>query len=202
MVSKKSSHGLVLGLFATASLLFHGGVIATTNDETKSEPAEQMGFVEWVVMKDTGLRMKARLDTGAKTSSLHATDIEGFEKNGEEWVRFRLPLDDHNDIDSPENEGIVLEFERPVERTVLIKRKGAPSQRRYVVLMEFCIAGKTHETQFSLTDRGRFTYPALLGRRFMADDNVLVDSTDSFLAEAECEYNAIEEIAELPEAEN
>jgi hypothetical protein len=36
----------------------------------------------------------------------------------------------------------------------------------------------------------------------MADDNVLVDSTDSFLAEAECEYNAIEEIAELPEAEN
>lgn len=201
MVSGKSSRSLVLGLVATMGLLFHGGAMASTKDQAKPEP-ERMGFVEWVVMKDTGLRMKARLDTGAKTSSLHATDIEGFEKDGEDWVRFRLPLDDHNDIDSPENEGLVLEFERPVERTVLIKRKGAPSQKRYVVRMEFCIAGKTHETQFSLTDRGRFTYPALLGRRFMGDDNVLVDSTDSFLAEADCEYNAIDKIAELPEAKS
>lgn len=201
MVSGKSSRSLALGLVATIGVLFHGGAMASTKDQAKPEP-ERMGFVEWVVMKDTGLRMKARLDTGAKTSSLHATDIEGFEKDGEDWVRFRLPLDDHNDIDSPENEGLVLEFERPVERTVLIKRKGAPSQKRYVVRMEFCIAGKTHETQFSLTDRGRFTYPALLGRRFMSDDNVLVDSTDSFLAEAECKYNAIDEIADLPEARN
>lgn len=201
MVSGKSSRSLALGLVATIGILFHGGAMASTKDEAQPEP-ERMGFVEWVVMKDTGLRMKARLDTGAKTSSLHATDIEGFEKDGEDWVRFRLPLDDHNDIDSPENEGLVLEFERPVERTVLIKRKGAPSQKRYVVRMEFCIAGKTHETQFSLTDRGRFTYPALLGRRFMGDDNVLVDSTDSFLAEAECEYNALDKIAELPEAKS
>lgn len=131
---------------------------------------------------------------------LHATDIEPFEKNNEEWVRFQIPLDDHNDIDSPENEGIVLEFERPVERTVLIKRKGASSQRRYVVNMEFCIAGSMHETQFSLTDRGAFTYGALLGRRFMGDDNVLVDSTDSFLADGECEYNSIDRISELPSA--
>lgn len=147
MVSGKSSRSLVLGLVATMGLLFHGGAMASTKDQAKPEP-ERMGFVEWVVMKDTGLRMKARLDTGAKTSSLHATDIEGFEKDGEDWVRFRLPLDDHNDIDSPENEGLVLEFERPVERTVLIKRKGAPSQKRYVVRMEFCIAGKPMKPSF------------------------------------------------------
>ena len=201
MVPKRTLRGFALGLIAAVGLTFQVGATASTKDQAKPDP-ERMGFVEWVVMKDTGLRMKARLDTGAKTSSLHATDIEGFEKDGGDWVRFRLPLDDHNDIDSPENKGIVLEFERPVERTVLIKRKGAPSQQRYVVRMEFCIAGKIHETQFSLTDRGRFTYPALLGRRFMGDDNVLVDSTDSFLAEAECEYNAIEKIAELPEAKS
>lgn len=185
-----------IGSVAVAVLMFLVPPLAVA----ETEP-ERMGFVEWVVMKDTGLRMKARLDTGAKTSSLHATDIEPFEKDDEEWVRFQLPLDDHNDIDSPENEGIVLEFEQPVERTVKIKRKGASPQRRYVVLMEFCIAGKVHETQFSLTDRGAFTYPALLGRRFMSDDNVLVDSTDTFLAEAECDYKSIDDLAEMNQAD-
>ncbi|MGM0569093.1 ATP-dependent zinc protease [Marinobacter sp.] len=191
--------GYLFGFVVAVGLIFQGPAFASTEDNSEPGP-ERMGFVEWVVMKDTGLRMKARLDTGAKTSSLHATDVEGFEKDGDDWVRFRLPLDDHNDIDSPENEGVVLEFERPVERTVLIKRKGADSQKRFVVEMEFCIAGKVHQTEFSLTDRGHFKYPALLGRRFMGDDNVLVDSAESFIAEAKCEYNAIEKIAELPEA--
>lgn len=199
MISAVSVRNRVFGLFALVSFTIPAIATASTTNTTEEEP-ERLGFVEWVVMKDTGLRMKARLDTGAKTSSLHATDVEEFEKDGEDWVRFRLPLDDHNDIDSPENQGIVLEFERPLERTVLIKRKGAPSQKRYVVRMEFCIAGKMHETQFSLTDRSHFTYPALLGRRFMSDDNVLVDSAESFLAEERCDYNAIDAIAELPEA--
>ncbi len=200
MISAVSVRNHVVGLFAIISFSFPAITAASTDNANETE-AERMGFVEWMVMKDTGLRMKARLDTGAMTSSLHATDIEEFEKDGEEWVRFRLPLDDHNDIDSPENQGIVLEFERPLERTVLIKRKGASAQERYVVRMEFCIAGKMHETQFSLTDRGHFTYPALLGRRFMSDDNVLVDSADSFLAEERCDYKAIDDIAELPEAQ-
>lgn len=171
-------------------------------DKKKDMPEETMGFVEWVVLQDTGLRMKARLDTGAKTSSLHAVNVEPFKKGDEEWVSFQIPLADHQDMDDvkvkgvkkPEN--VVLEFERPVERTVLIKRKGAPSQRRYVVIMDFCIGGSTHETQFSLTDRGKFSYPALLGRRFLQDDNILVGSSDSFLAEKDCEYNELPEIVE------
>ena len=85
-----------------------------------------------------------------------------------------------------------------MERTVRIKRKGAEPQRRYVVRMEFCIGGSTHETEFSLTDRGKFTYPALLGRRFMSDDNILVTSSDTFLAEKECEHQTLDDIAESP----
>jgi hypothetical protein len=61
--------------------------------------------------------------------------------------------------------------------------------------MDFCIAGTTHSTQFSLTDRSKFSYPALLGRRFMSDDNILIDSADAFLAERECEYMTLEELA-------
>jgi hypothetical protein len=143
--------------------------------------------------------MKARLDTGAKTSSLHAVNVEPFMKGDEEWVSFQLPLADHQDEDDADGkdlEEVILEFTLPVERTVKIKRKGAPSQRRFVVVMDFCIAGTSHKTEFSLTDRGKFSYPALLGRRFMRDDNILIDSADAFLAKQDCEYKNLADVAE------
>lgn len=194
--------GLALGLAATIAL---SPLAVAGEGKKKDMPEETMGFVEWVVLQDTGLRMKARLDTGAKTSSLHAVNVEPFKKGSEEWVSFQIPLADHQNMDGvkvksvkkPEN--VVLEFERPVERTVLVKRKGASSQRRYVVRMDFCIGGSTHETQFSLADRSKFSYPALLGRRFLKDDNILVGSSDSFLAEKKCEYNELPEIVEQNE---
>lgn len=190
-------------IIALTSLLFSASpALAEPQPESSAEP-EVLGFIEWVVMGETGIRLKARLDTGAKTSSLHAVNVESFEKDNEEWVRFQLPLGDHEDQPSEgelEHDEVILEFERPVYRTVLIKRKGAPSQRRHVVKMEFCIAGKIHETQFSLTDRGKFSYPVLLGRRFMRDDNILTDSARSFVAEQECEYSTLEELAESSKA--
>ncbi|BES69247.1 hypothetical protein RE428_02650 [Marinobacter nanhaiticus D15-8W] len=163
-------------------------------DEDRNEAPDTLGFVEWIVLHDTGVRVKARLDTGAKTSSLHAVNVEPFEKGDEEWVSFELPLDDHKEVEDAEDDNVVLHFEMPVERTVLIKRKGAESQRRYVVNMDFCIAGRVYETQFSLTDRSRFHYAAILGRRFMGDDDVLVSSSESFLAKNECDYQTLDEL--------
>ena len=186
-------------LLASALVISSPIALSAESDDNPAErPPETLGYVEWIVMQDTSLRLKARLDTGAKTSSLHAVNIEPFEKEGEEWVSFQIPLGDHEDQPSEgelNHEDVILELERPVERTVLIKRKGAPSQKRYVVMMDFCIAGTSHTTQFSLTDRGKFSYPALLGRRFMRDDNILIDSADPFLAETECEYVSLEELA-------
>ena len=189
-------------VFLAASLVFPSAlaVSAETDANKDQRPPETLGYVEWVVMQDTRLRLKARLDTGAKTSSLHAVNVEPFERDGDEWVSFQIPLGDHEDqpVEGDlDHEDVILEFERPVERTVLIKRKGAPSQKRYVVLMDFCIAGTTHTTQFSLTDRAKFSYPALLGRRFMRDDNILIDSADSFMAERECAYMSLEELAKV-----
>ena len=182
-----------------AALILPSTMALAAESEAKNDqrPPETLGYVEWVVMQDTSLRLKARLDTGAKTSSLHAVNVEPFEKDGQEWVSFQIPLGDHQDQPTEgelDHEDVILELERPVERTVLIKRKGAPSQKRYVVMMDFCIAGTTHTTQFSLTDRGKFSYPALLGRRFMRDDNILIDSSDGFMAEKECEYMTLEEL--------
>ncbi|MBQ0834385.1 ATP-dependent zinc protease [Marinobacter sp.] len=195
----------LIPLSLATALIIPTVTLAETAPKNDATVPETLGFVEWVVMNDTGLRLKARLDTGAKTSSLHAVNVEEFEQDGQKWVKFQIPLADHKDhpVDDESNidqEEIILELERPIERTVLIKRKGAPSQRRYVVMMDFCIAGTSHETQFSLTDRGNFSYPVLLGRRFMRDDNILIDSADSFIAKKECEYMSLEELVENQQA--
>ncbi|QCF27655.1 ATP-dependent zinc protease family protein [Hydrocarboniclastica marina] len=181
----------LMTLLASLAFTFNMSTGAVAK-ETVPQDAKRLGFVEWIVLDDPELRLKARLDTGANTGSLHATDIEPLKRDGEEWVRFELPLDHHK-----ESKGIgdaTLTFERPVERTVLVKRKGAESQRRHVVIMGFCIDGEHQEAQFSLTDRSRFKYPALLGRRFMAGE-VIVDSEDSFLAESDCGFRALEQVA-------
>ncbi|MGO1461089.1 MAG: ATP-dependent zinc protease family protein [Marinobacter sp.] len=188
-----------------AALVIPTTALADTPEKEEAAVPDTLGFVEWVVMDDTGLRLKARLDTGAKTSSLHAVNVEEFEQDDEKWVKFQIPLADHtvqsaDESSTIDHDEIILELQRPVERTVLIKRKGAESQRRYVVMMDFCIAGTSHETQFSLTDRGNFTYPVLLGRRFMRDDNILIDSADSFLASQECDYMSLEELLDKQQA--
>lgn len=195
----------LIPLTLAAALIVPATALAEKAENSDVPVPETLGFVEWVVMNDTGLRLKARLDTGAKTSSLHAVNVEEFKQDDQKWVKFQIPLADHKDHPTTddgtiEHEEVILELERPVERTVLIKRKGAPSQRRYVVIMDFCIAGTSHQTQFSLTDRGNFSYPVLLGRRFMRDDNILIGSADSFIASKECEYMSLEELAEVHQA--
>lgn len=173
-------------LVALTALFWATASIAHDND-TQTHRA-LLGFVEWVTIEPVGLRLKARLDTGARTSSLHSKDVEPFERGGERWVRFRVP------IDANRHGGAALTLERPIERVVLIKRKGAAPQRRYVVELPICIDGRRHETEFSLTDRENFLYPVLLGRRFLADV-ALVDSADSFLAKKKCPYTPPAELA-------
>ena len=150
-----------------------------------------LGWIEWVVLEPQKLRVKARLDTGAKTSSLHAVDVVEFERDGEKWVRFKVPLDNHKE--DYDGELPTLAYERPVAATILIKRKNAHLQPRYVVEMAFCINGHAHEAKFSLADRSNFNYPVLLGRRFLGDVT-LVDPRESFLAQRRCEYASLDEM--------
>ena len=100
-------------LLTLTSLIFSALPASAESTEEATPEPEVMGFVEWVVMGETGIRLKARLDTGAKTSSLHAVNVEPFEKDNEEWVRFQLPLGDHEDQPSEgdiDHEEVILEF--------------------------------------------------------------------------------------------
>jgi len=137
------------------------------------------GWVEKVMLGPSQIRVSAKLDTGANTSSVHAEEIERFEKEGERWVRFTLVLEDEHD------EVHRVPMEAPIHRRVRIKQHDDAPEARPVVELELCMAGRIRQAQFSLVDRGAFLYPVLLGRRFLAGSFV-VDPGETFLTRAEC----------------
>jgi len=129
-----------------------------------------MGWLETIYLQPGNLRVTAKLDTGAKTSSVHASNIEHFVKAGSPWVRFLF---------SPDKDSETVKVERPLIRTAIIKERIAGSSKRDVVALAFCKNGKNYETEFTLNDRSNFNYPVLLGRSFLAGV-ALVDSSSTF----------------------
>lgn len=133
-----------------------------------------MGWVERVVLIPWGVELKAKLDSGAKTSSLHAEDIERFKKDGEEWVRFMI------DVERKGKKIKRFQVEQPIVRNVRIKRHRGSAKRRPVVSLVFCLNGKRHAAQFSLVDRSQLNYSMLLGRLFLKKV-ALIDPSRTFL---------------------
>ncbi|HBA66485.1 MAG TPA: hypothetical protein DCZ48_10010 [Methylococcaceae bacterium] len=125
------------------------------------------GWVEDIILSPAQIRFRAKLDTGAKTSSIHAKNVEEFERDGQSWVRFTLPK-------GLEKKAQARTVELPVARETLIKRHKMDSARRYVVELGFCMNSNYYETEFTLADRGNYIYPVLLGRRFL-ENKVIVD---------------------------
>lgn len=120
-----------------------------------------VGWVEVVQLHaDRTITLKAKMDSGAKTSSLAVTDLQRFSRGGRPWVRFRIQA----------SNGAKVTIERPVLRTVRIKRHGRASKARPVVVMGLCVGSVFKRTQIDLADRGNYLYPLLVGRRFLQGD--------------------------------
>ena len=145
-----------------------------------SRVLELFGWIERVELLEGRLSIKAKLDTGAATSSLDASNIERFERDGKRWVRF--------DVKDPET-GDTLEIEKPIARNVRIVRHDEPSQRRPVVKLDVCFGPFLREIEFSLVDRSNFIYPVLLGRNAL-ESFALVDSGETFINYPSCERAA------------
>jgi hypothetical protein len=138
-----------------------------------------LGWLEGAYLQPWGIRVRAKLDTGARTSSLHADRITTFEQDGETWVRFHLPYGRREGFD----QGVVIE--RPLLREALVKERMSESRSRYVVELDVCVSGKTYTTPVSLFDRSNFNYPMILGR-LMLEGNIIVDSSRTFLGTRDC----------------
>lgn len=147
---------------------------------SSKEPAKVIaGWVENVRIENQDYKVKAKLDTGAKTSSIHATNIESFKKNEEKWVRFTMSL-----ADSKGNRH-KINIEKPRSRKTSIKNHDGSPDKRYVVELQICFNGRTFTTEFTLADRSEYIYDVLLGRQFLKNVAV-IDPDETFLTLAEC----------------
>lgn len=119
-----------------------------------------LGEEEWVFIPGLKETFKARVDTGATTSSISAVDIVPFERDGKDWVKFKI---EHDGINSEE-------LSLPVERWVNIKQSSADgSQKRAVVQAWIQLGDLKEKTEFTLADRTHLSFPLLLGRSFFRD---------------------------------
>lgn len=141
------------------------------------------GWVEKATLEPWDVEVKAKLDSGALTSSLDARDIERFDKDGEPWVRFALELEDEET-----GETFKKELERPLYRDMTVRGAGGRDER-LVVLMKVCMGDTIHEEQFSLRNREEMNYPMLLGRRTIGELGLL-DVRETFLIAPTCDENS------------
>ncbi len=118
-----------------------------------------IGETEYITFKPDNIRMAARIDTGATTSSIGASAVKEFERDGKKWVKFT--------VSDPQTKKS-MQFSRPVIRTIEVKRHGMSSQNRLVVSLPISMGPIEQKTEFSLADRSNFKFPVLLGRSFLS----------------------------------
>ncbi|KHA59283.1 ATP-dependent Zn protease [Vibrio variabilis] len=119
-----------------------------------------LGEKEWVYVPGLEQNFRARIDTGATTSSISAVDIEPFERDGKDWVKFKIEHEGHKS----------KEIALPVQRWVKIRQSSADgTQERAVVDAWIQIGDLKEKTEFTLADRTHLTFPLLLGRSFFKD---------------------------------
>ena len=138
------------------------------------------GLNEYVSLTDLKLEVAAKLDTGAKTASLSARDIERFKRNGETWVRFYLAIDGAHEH----------AIERPLARISKIKRRsgdfdpeeGKTYTARPVIELQVCMGQSLHAIEVNLTDRSAFQYPLLIGSEALKRLGAIVDPSLKYAA--------------------
>ena len=144
-----------------------------------SEPSHSntlAGWREWVQLPDVGVPwIKAKLDTGAQTSSIHAYDVEAFDRDGTAWVGFRIRPWQRSDADE-------VEVERPVHDVRRVRSSSGHVQERFVVLMPLVLVGFEVTAEVTLSNRDAMGFRRLIGREALSRGFV-VDSARSFLGD-------------------
>ena len=123
-----------------------------------------IGRVEWVSLPDLKIKHKSRIDTGAKTTSMHAVNIEEVQQRGELFVKFQT-------LDS---EGKTVELVRKVGTTQRVSNTSGFVSRRYVIKEKIRMGSIEREVLINLNDRSKMEYKFLIGRnvllgRFIVD---------------------------------
>jgi hypothetical protein len=119
---------------------------------------KMIGWREWVGLPELGVdRIKAKIDTGARTSTLHAYNISPFVRGGEKFVRFHIhPIQKRR---LPE-----LECEAPLVDQRTVRDSGGKTEERYVVSTRLRIGNEAWPIELTLTNRDEMSFRMLVGR--------------------------------------
>lgn len=136
------------------------------------------GYVEKVTLLEQNLTLRAKLDTGAKSASLNATNITEIEVKGIPYLRFTVPTKDGDVVFQSEFIGRV-KIKPRVGEVHHESMKPVPIKRP-VVLMNIKLGDQVRAVLVNLTNRKRFNYPLLLGRDAINDFNGIIDPSQAF----------------------
>lgn len=133
-----------------------------------------VGWREWAVMPQLGIHaIKVKIDTGARTSALHAINIERKSANGKDLVSFGIqPLQ--------RNKSLVIKAQAPLVDIRSVSDSGGHTENRYVISSRIVIGAMDKEIDITLTERHSMLFRMLVGRTALAD-SVVVDPAASYV---------------------
>ncbi len=132
-----------------------------------------IGWEEWCAFPELKLpAIKAKVDTGAKTSCLHAFNIETFNENGQKYVRFSIhPMQN--------NKRTVRVCTSPIVDYRYVTNSGGKKEKRYVIKSDIKMDGRKWTIEITLAKRDTMSFRMLLGREAMRKGGLVVDPSKS-----------------------
>ncbi|MDH2415461.1 RimK/LysX family protein [Nocardioides sp. CER19] len=132
-----------------------------------------MGWREWVGLPGVGVEwMKAKIDTGARTSSLHAFDLAEFERDGESWVSFEVHPWQRSAADA-------VRVEVPVHDRRTVRSSSGHSEDRVVVRLDLRLLDRVVPAEVTLARRDEMGFRMLVGREVL-EQGYVVDVSSSY----------------------
>ncbi len=132
-----------------------------------------IGWREWVKLPTLGIdKIKVKVDSGARSSSIQAVNLKIFDRDGEQWVRFKIHPIQRSIKDTVETEAKILEFRS-------VKSSNGVAKIRPVILADVELLGQVWQVELTLASRDNMGFRMLLGREAFRD-RFLVDGGKSY----------------------